>query len=54
MEQPAITKKTNTDFFYEENLSEKEQIAEWGNSLAQSPLEKLQMKHGNTDTMIRE
>jgi coproporphyrinogen III oxidase len=53
MEQPAITKKTKTHFFYEENLSKKEQIAELSNSLVQSTLERLQIKHGNTDTMIR-
>jgi len=53
MEQPVTTKKTNTDFFSEENLSEKEQIAEWRDSLIQSTLESLQMKYGNTDLMIR-
>ena len=54
MEQPAITKKTYTDFFYEGNLSETEQIAEWRGSLVQSTLESLQMKYGNTDPMIRD
>ena len=53
MEQPVTTKKTNTDFFSEENLSEKEQITEWRDSLIQSTLESLQMKYGNTDLMIR-
>ena len=53
MKQQAITRKTKTDFFHEENLLEKEHIAEWGNSLAQSPFEKLQIKYGNIDCMMR-
>jgi hypothetical protein len=53
MKQLVITKKTKTDFFHEENFFEEEQIAEWGNSLAQSPLEKFQIKYGNIDTMMR-
>jgi hypothetical protein len=54
MEQPAITKEPNTDFFYEGNLSENKQITELCDSpLAQSMLERPQMKPGNTDTMIR-
>lgn len=54
MEQPTITKKTNTDFFQEGNLSESEQIAEWRGSLVQSTLEHLQMKYGNTDFILRD
>ena len=51
MEQPDTPKKTSTDFSYVENLSEKEQIAEWRDSLAQSTLEASPKETiGDTDT----
>jgi len=54
MKQPAITKEPNTDFFYNGSLSENKQITEWSdNPLAQSTLERLQIKPRNTDTMIQ-
>jgi hypothetical protein len=53
MEQPDIPKKISTDFSYMENLYEKEQIAEWRDSLAHATLVALQMKHGDTNIMIQ-
>jgi len=53
MKQSGTTKKTNTDFSSQENFSEKKQIAEGRDSLAHVTLETIQLKHGNTDTMIQ-
>ena len=53
MEQPDISKKTDIDFSYIEDLSEKKQIAERRDSFAQAALETLKMKHGDVDTITQ-
>jgi hypothetical protein len=53
MEQLATEKKPNTDIFWEEDLSEEEQIAKWQDSTFYITLERLQADHGNTETVIR-
>jgi hypothetical protein len=53
MEQLATEKKPNTDISWQEDLSEEEQIAKWRDSAFHTMLEKLQVEHGNTETVIR-